>query len=150
MVGEKPRITAKVAGRSVYPVLRSFAAGYFLATCACDLLYFLTQSREQRRFTVVEFSEITEWLLAAGLIMAALAGAAALVDFWGEHSFRNLPDLKLFVGGNLLVVALQLYNFHIRYSDGTDAVMPLGLVLSLLAMVVLLCTPSQGWDRMYR
>ena len=39
MTLEKPRITAKIAGRPLHPLLRPFAIGYFLAVCACDLIY---------------------------------------------------------------------------------------------------------------
>lgn len=146
---DKPHITAKIAGRSAYPVLRAFAAGYFLATFACDLLYFTTQSSEQRRLAVAEFGLITVWLLSAGLAMAVLAGGSAVVDFRGERRFRDVPDLRLFVFGSLLVVVLEIYNLCLRYTDGSDAIMPMGFALSLSAVAVLLSTPSQNWDRMY-
>jgi uncharacterized membrane protein len=146
----KPHITAKIAGRSLYPLLRPYAVGYFFATLACDLLYFSTQSRDERPFTVVEFALIAEWLLAAGLLIAVFAGIAALIDFYGERRFRELADLGLYIGGNILVVVLGLYNFCIRFSDGGENVMETGLILSLSAVIVLFCIPSQGWNRMYR
>ena len=147
---EKPHITAKIAGRSLYPMLRPYAVGYFFATLACDLLYFSTQSSEDRPFTVVEFGLIAEWLLAAGLLMAVFAGIAALIDFYGERRFRELAELGLYTGGNMLVVVLGLYNLFIRITDGSDDIMERGLILSLSTVVVLFCIPSQGWNRMYR
>ena len=36
---EKPRITAKIAGRPLHPLLRPFVIGYFFAVCGCDLVY---------------------------------------------------------------------------------------------------------------
>ena len=150
MAVQKPRITAKLAGRSVYLSLRAFAVGYFLATLACDLLFFASQSSEQRRFAAAEFALITLWLLAAGLTMTVFAAIAGLIDFIGERHFRSVPDLGLFVVGSLLVFGLEIYNLCLRYADDSDAVMPVGFAFSLSAVIVLLLTPSQGWDRMYR
>jgi uncharacterized membrane protein len=150
MPREKPHITAKIAGRSLYPVLRPYAVGYFFATLGCDLLYFSSQSREDRPFTAVEFGLIAEWLLAAGLLVAAFAGIAALIDFHGERRFRELADLGLYTGGNVLVVVLGLYNLCIRLTDGSDDLMERGLLLSSSTVVVLFCIPSQGWNRLYR
>ena len=44
---EKPRITAKIAGRPLHPLLRPFAIAYFLAALACDLVYSQAPTREQ-------------------------------------------------------------------------------------------------------
>jgi len=63
---------------------------------------------------VVEFGLIAEWLLAAGLLVAAFAGIAALIDFYGERRFRELTDFRLYTGGNMLVVVLALYNLFMR------------------------------------
>lgn len=150
MPPEQPRITATIAGRSLCLVLRPYAAGYFFATLACDLLYFLTQGSSDRRSAAVEFSVITEWLLAAGLLLAVVANVAAFLDFRGERRFRELADLGLYAAGHMLVVVLGLCNFAIRFTDGSDAVMETGLVLSLATVVVLLCIPAQAWNRLYR
>ena len=144
----KPRITAQIAGRALHPLLRPFAVGYFLTACAADLVY--TQASVFVRHSVPEFADITEWLLIAGLVMAMLAAVVALVDLMGERRFRTLPDLRMYAAGGALVMALEVYNLHIRLAAGADAITPTGLVLSLAASLVLLATPSQSWARMYR
>lgn len=145
----KPNITARIADRPLYPMLRPFAGGYFIATLGCDLLYFSTQSSAQRGLSVVEFGEITVWLLGAGLVLAVLAGIAALIDFCGEVLFRELPDVGLYMSGSLLVIVLGLYNFLIRYTEGGEDIMEVGLTLSMTTAVVLICTPSRAWNRLY-
>jgi uncharacterized membrane protein len=148
MAFEKPRITAKIAGRPLHPLLRPFAIGYFLATCACDLVY--SQAGLFARYDAPEFATITEWLLAVGLVMAGLAAIVALVDLWGERAFRRLPDARMYAMGSALVIGLELHNLDIRYAAGADAITPMGLILSLSAVAVLLATPTRGWVRMYR
>ena len=144
----KPRITAKIAGRALHPLLRPFAVGYFLTACAADLVY--TQASVFVRHSVPEFADITEWLLIAGLVMAVLAAVVAVIDLLGERQFRALPDLRMYAAGSALVMALEVYNLHLRLSIGADAITPTGVILSLAAALVLLVTPSQNWARMYR
>ena len=145
---EKPRITAKIAGRPLHPLLRPFAVGYFLAVAACDLAY--SQAGLFAQSGAPEFASITEWLLGAGLVMAGLAAIVALIDLLGERAFRDLPDARMFAAGGALVVALEVYNLHIRASAGAEAITPTGLILSVSAIAVLLATPSRAWARMYR
>lgn len=148
MTLEKPRITAKIAGRALHPLLRPFAIGYFLAVCACDLIY--SQASVFARSGAPEFASITEWLLIAGLVTAGLAAVVALIDLLGERRFRSLPDARMYAAGGALVVALEVYNLSLRASAGADAITPMGLILSLSAVAVLLATPSKSWARMYR
>ena len=148
MTSRKPRITAKIAGRALHPLLRPFAVAYFFTACAADLVY--TQASVFVRHSVPEFVDMTEWLLIAGLVMAVLAAIVAVVDLLGERQFRAIPDLSMYAIGSALVMALELHNLDIRMAAGTDSITPTGLMLSLAASVVLLATPSQNWARMYR
>ena len=145
---EKPRITAKIAGRPLHPLLRPFVIGYFFAACACDLVY--SQASVFAQSDAPEFASITEWLLGVGLVMAGLAAIVALIDLLGEARFRRLPDARMYALGGALVVALEIYNLDLRYAAGAAAITPTGLILSLSAIAVLLATPSQAWARMYR
>jgi uncharacterized membrane protein len=148
MAIDKPRITAKIAGRPLHPLLRPFAIGYFLAVGGCDLIY--SQASIFAQNDTPEFASITEWLLGAGLVMATLAAIVALIDLLGDRRFRTLPDLGMYAAGGALVTALELHNLILRQTAGADAIMPTGLILSLSAIAVLLATPSQAWARMYR
>ena len=145
---DKPRITAQIAGRPLQPLLLPFVVGYFASALVCDLIYF--QSSAAARFMAPEFGSITVWLLGFGLITAVLCGMAALADLMGERRFRALPDLGLYLGGNVLLVVVQAHNLALRLAHGSDAIVPMGLILSLLAVAVLVATPSQNWARLYR
>ena len=145
---EKPRITAKIAGRPLHPLLNLFVVGYFFAACGCDLVY--SQSSIFVRNDAPEFASITEWLLGAGLLAAGLAMIAALADFWGDRRFRTVPGAWMYAAGGALVVALELCNLDIRHSGGAAAILPTGLILSLSAIAVLLAMPSRSWTQMYR
>ena len=143
-----PRITARIAGRALHPLFYPFVFGYFAAVCGCDVVY--SQASIFVQESSPEFAAITEWLLVAGLIMAAATAMVALIDYLGDRRFRALPDAALYGFGTLLVGAIELHNLNIRLSDGGAAIAPCGLILSLSAMAVLLAMPSQSWSELYR
>ncbi len=145
---EKPRITAKIAGRALHPLLRPFAIVYFLAACGCDLLFY--QASVFAREGSPEFVSITEWLIGVGLIMATATALVALIDYLGDISFRRLPDAGAYALGTALALLIELYNLNIRWDEGAAAIAPVGVILSLAAVAVLLATPTQSWARLYR
>jgi uncharacterized membrane protein len=145
---DKPHVTAKIAGRPLHPLLNPFALTYFLAACACDVLYY--QADIFARESTPEFAQITEWLIAAGLIATTAAALVAMIDYAGDARFRRLPDTGMYALGTLLALAIELHNLVIRWSEGAEAITPTGLVLSFMAVAVLIATPSQSWTRLYR
>ncbi len=145
---DKPRITAQIAGRALYPLLRPFAIGYFLAVCAVDLIY--SQANILARYDAKDIADITEWLLVVGLAMMAATALVTVIDCLGDKRMRSLPDLGMYAAGTLLVVALEFYNLDIRWDAGAAAILPMGLTLSLSAVLVLLVTPTRSLARVYR
>src|SRR6185369_5218338 len=90
------------------------------------------------------------WLLGVGLLMAALAAVMGLIDVTGDAQIRNLSDAWLHAGGNVVAVVIELYNWYSRYEHGTSAVVPTGLILSLVVVLILLFTGWKGWEMVYR
>jgi hypothetical protein len=84
------------------------------------------------------------------LVMAALAAVAGLTDVMGDAQIRNLRDAWLHAGGNVVVVLIELYNWYSRYQHGGDAIIPTGLILSLIVVLILLFTGWKGWEMVYR
>lgn len=125
-----PRSTASIAGHPIHPMLIPFPIAFFIATFVCDLVYWQTAN--------AAWATAATWLLGAGLVMAALAAVAGLTDFLGDARIRALNDAWWHAGGNVVVVLIQLYSWYARYTEGTAAVVPKGLVLSL--------TWSASWD----
>jgi uncharacterized membrane protein len=82
--------------------------------------------------------------------MAALAAVAGLTDVLGDQRIRALNDAWFHAGGNILIVLVELYNWYARYSEGTAAIVPKGLILSLIAVAGLLFTGWKGWEMVYR
>jgi len=137
-----PQSTAKIAGHPIHPMLIPFPIAFFVATFACDLVFWRTG--------YPTWATAALWLLGAGLVMAALAAVAGLIDVLGDDRIRALNDAWLHAGGNVLAVLIELYNWYSRYEHGTAAVVPTGLVLSLVVVCILLFTGWKGWEMVYR
>jgi uncharacterized membrane protein len=137
-----PKSTASIAGHPIHPMLIPFPIAFFVSAFVCDLAYWQTSNPA--------WATAAMWLLGAGLIMAALAAIAGLTDVLGEPRIRALNDVWWHAGGNVLVVLIELYNFYARYSEGSSAIVPKGLVLSLVVVCILLFTGWKGWEMVYR
>jgi uncharacterized membrane protein len=129
-----PKSTVSIAGHPIHPMLIPFPIAFFVSTFVCDLAYWQTST--------AAWATAATWLLGAGLIMAALAAVAGFADVLGEPRIRALNDVWWHAGGNIIVVLIELYNFFARYSEGTSAIVPKGIVLSLVVVCILLFT---GW-----
>jgi uncharacterized membrane protein len=137
-----PRSTAQIAGHPIHPMLIPFPIAFFIATFVCDLVYWQTSA--------TAWATAAIWLLGAGLVMAALAAVAGLTDVLGDRRIRALNDVWLHAGGNVVVVLIELYSWYARYTQGTAAVVPKGLVLSLIVVLILGFTGWKGWELVYR
>jgi uncharacterized membrane protein len=82
--------------------------------------------------------------------MSALAAVAGLIDVLGDAQIRALNDVWWHAGGNVIVVLIELYNWYARYTEGTAAVVPKVLILSLIVVCILGFTGWKGWDMVYR
>ena len=136
-----PQSTAKIAGHPIHPMLIPFPIAFFVATFVCDLVYWQTGNAAWANATIC--------LLGAGIIMAALAALAGLTDVIGEERIRSLADAWWHAGGNVIVVLIQLYNWYARYDQGAAAIVPKGLILSLIVTCILLFTGWKGWEMVY-
>lgn len=137
-----PRSTASLFGHPIHPMLVPFPIAFFVAAFACDLAFWRTEN--------MQWFTGSQWLLGAGLVMAALAAAAGLTDFVGDKKIRNLTAAWLHAGGNVAVVLIEAYNFYLRYTTGSSAVLFAGLSLSALVVAGLLFTGWMGWEMVYR
>ncbi len=131
--------SARASARTIHQVLTPFPVAYFAAALATDLACWRTAEVMWERFSI--------WLIAGGLVMSALVAIAALFDLaFGKQRpawFRAL--------GYTAGVLVSLVNVFVHSRDGYTAVVPTGLMLSVVAVaILLLCTVTGGWTLSYR
>ena len=125
-----PKSTAQIAGHPIHPMLIPFPVAFLVATLVCDLVYWQTAN--------AAWSTASLYLLGAALVMAALAAVAGLTDFMGDERIRDLSAAWHHMIGNVTVVLLSLWNWYRRYDAGEAAVIPTGLLISLVVFLILL------------
>lgn len=142
MDSSNPHSTAKIGGHPIHPMLIPFPIVFFVSGFVCDLVVWRTGSPG--------WATVSTWLIGFGLIMAALAALAGLTDFLGDAKIRALGDAWQHMIGNVIAVLLELANWALRFTHGPAAIVPTGLVLSLITVLILLFTGWKGWDMVYR
>lgn len=123
-VSQKPM--AKAGVRTLHPMLVPFPVAYFAAALVTDLAYWRTAEVMWERFSV--------WLIAGGLVMAALVALAAIIDL----VFARQKPAWFRALGYAAAMVLALLNVFVHSRDGYTAVVPTGLTLSACVVAILL------------
>jgi uncharacterized membrane protein len=95
-----------------------------------------------------QWNNVSEWLLAAGLILAALAAVAFIIDSvlarGGRIAWLRLAALAA-------AAILGSLNAFVHSRDGYTAVVPEGIILSAIVTVILISVGlSGGWSLVSR
>jgi uncharacterized membrane protein len=122
-------------------MLIPFPIAFFVAVFVLDVVFWRTHDPY--------WASVSLWLLGAGIVMALLAAVAGLTDFAGDRRIRQLNAVWWHAGSNVLMVQIQIYNWYSRYSEGQTAILPTGLILSLVVVGLLLFAGWKGWQMVY-
>jgi len=118
----------------IHEMLVPFSVAYLIGAFATDLAYWQTALVMWERFSV--------WLIAAGLVIAALAAIAAAIDIL---TGRQKPA-RFRVLTYVVAIVLSIFNVLIHSRDGYTAVVPTGLALSGIVTILLLSLLAGGWS----
>ncbi len=122
----------------IHALLVPFPVVCFFGTLATDLAYWASDSIIWETFSV--------WLLTVGLVMAAFAVLAGLVDLGRGMRLRGSRLTPLRLLGAAVVIALSLINVFVHSRDGYTAVVPTGLGLSALVAILMIVIGWSGWS----
>ena len=116
----------------IHTLLGSLPAACFVGALVTDIAYWRSTSFVWETFSV--------WLLTAGLVLAALAVIAGLIDLIVNRRRRDLKSAWAYDLGGALAIVLSLFNVFIHSRDGYTAVVPTGITLSFIVVVVMVVT----------
>jgi uncharacterized membrane protein len=133
---------AAIFGHPIHPMLIPFPVALLSLVPISDIVYAARDS--------VFFAQASYYMLWAGLATAALAGVFGLIDFVSIPRARAYKAGWFHLGANAVVVALVLVNALLRVDQRLDAVVPAGLILSLVSAGVLLFSGWYGGELAYR
>jgi uncharacterized membrane protein len=133
---------AAIAGHPLHPMVVPLPIGALSLALASDIAYRTTHDKF--------FARASQALLGAGIVTGAVAAALGATDFLGRRQIRELRPSWLHAGGNLAAVWMSAASLALRRRNGHDAVVPVGLALSLATGSLLLVTGWLGGELSYR
>lgn len=142
MPSPNPRSTASIAGHPLHVMLVPIPIVCFVAALITDIVYWQTAG--------MLWTDMSAWLLVAGVSVAFLAAFAGLIDFFGDRQIRELRAAWIHALGNITVLVLSIFNVLIHTRDAYTSVVPTGLTLSAIVVLILLVTGWNGWSMVYR
>ena len=142
MPNHTPRSTAAIGGHPIHAMLVPIPIVCFVGTFITDLVYAKTAE--------MQWANMSAWMLTVGLIVAAFAVLAGLIDFLGDRRIRALRPAWIHGVGNAVALVLAIINAFIHSRDAYTSVVPAGVTLSGLVVLILLITGWNGWEMVYR
>lgn len=134
VVEERPVRRVGVAGHP-------YSALFLPVPIVCFVGALLTDVAYSNSDGVLQWLHFSSWLLAAGLVFAAVAGILMIIDLVRLPQLRNNFGWGAF---GLLVLSgiVEFINSLVHARDGWTAVVPTGMILSAVGAVLI---ASYGW-----
>jgi uncharacterized membrane protein len=108
--------------------LGGFPTAFFTLALITDYVYMQSANLQWQYFSI--------WLITAALITGGLAVLAGIVD-WAKGGARGRRGYLWHFGLTILALLLGLLNAFVHSRDGWTAVVPEGILLSLVVVILL-------------
>lgn len=137
-------ITSSVAilGHPIHPIIVIFPIAFLSSAAGADLGYWLTQDFFWARASI--------WLLGLGVLSGVAAAATGIADFIKIPRARQRTAGWAHMALNAGALVLSIINVILRWGDPAQAILPVGLVLSLVVSGLLLASGWYGGELMFR
>lgn len=134
--------TVAIAKHPLHPVIVTFPIAFLVATAGTDLAYWLLDDPFWARASF--------WLIAGGLVTGVVAALTGMMDFLRIARVRERKAGWAHMIGNVAVLGFSAINLVIRLNNVEGAVVPTGLLISLVVSVLLGITGWYGGELVYR
>lgn len=135
-----PHSTARIGTHPIHPMLVPFPIVCFIGVLVTDIVFLRNHDPG--------WATASRYLLAIGLVMAALAAVAGLTDFLGDKRIQGADAIKHMLA-NVTAVVLQVVNLALRW-HGNAQIPRVGIILSALVVLILLYSGWKGGDLVFR
>jgi len=122
------------AALAIYELLNPVPLGFFVAAWIFDILYIKSYQ--------IMWTDAASWLIAIGLVIAIIPRLINLVQVWFTQRRLAPPAVKTHFWLYLIAIIVEIVNAFVHSRDAY-AVVPLGVILSTIAVVLLLIANVQ-------
>jgi uncharacterized membrane protein len=134
--------TVAIAGHPLHPLIVTFPIAFLVGVFGTDVGYWLTHDPFWARASL--------WLLGAGFVSGLVAAATGMSDFLQIDRVRKRRAGWAHMLGNVAALLITLVNWFLRLGKVESAVLPVGIILSLLVAGILGLTGWYGAELIYR
>jgi uncharacterized membrane protein len=134
--------TVSVAGHPFHPLLVTFPVAFLVGAAATDIGYWLSGDPFWARASL--------WLVGSGFVTGIVAAITGMLDFLKIDRVRKRSAGWAHLFGNVTALLLTLVNWIVRYNKPVEAVIPQGIILSILVSAILGVTGWYGGELAYR
>jgi uncharacterized membrane protein len=134
--------TVAIAKHPLHPVIVTFPIAFLVGALGTDLGFWLTHDSFWPRASF--------WLIGAGLVSGVLAALIGMADFLKIRRVRERQAGWVHMFGNIAALIATLINFVLRWDNAVNAVIPIGLLLSIAVSALLGITGWFGGELVYR
>lgn len=134
--------TVAIAGHPLHPLIVTFPIAFLTGVLGTDVGYWLTGDSFWARASF--------WLLGAGLVTGVVAALTGMSDFLKIKRVREHSAGWAHMAGNVAALTLSLLSFILRWGNQGGAILPTGLILSLIVAGLLGVTGWYGAELIYR
>lgn len=134
--------TVAIASHPLHPLIVTFPIAFLTGALGTDLGYWLTSDPFWAKASI--------WLIGAGFIGGLVAALTGMLDFLRIKRVRKRQAGWVHMFCNVTALSLTLINWAIRWNNQVDAILPLGLIISLIVATLLGISGWYGAELIYR
>lgn len=131
-----------IAKHPLHPAIVTFPIAFLVGAAGTDLAYWLTSDPFWARASF--------WLIAAGLAGGILAALTGMVDFLKIPLVRKRSAGWTHMILNVIALVLTIFNLVLRWSNPTQTVLPIGLIVLVIVATLLGLSGWYGGELVYR
>jgi uncharacterized membrane protein len=134
--------TVAIAGHPFHPLIVTFPIAFLTGAFGADIGYWLTHDPF--------WAKAALYLIGAGFISGLLAALTGMLDFLKIDRVKKRRAGWFHMIGNIAAMTLTFINGAVRWNDAEGAVIPEGLIISLIVATLLGVTGWYGAELVYR
>jgi uncharacterized membrane protein len=134
--------TVAIAGHPIHPILVQFPIAFLVGAALSDVIFWFIRDSF---WALASF-----WLIVGGLAGGFASAATGLMDFFRIERVRKRTAGWAHMILNISALTLTIINLFIRWNHPISAVLPLGIILSVIVSTLLGISGWYGGELVYR
>ncbi len=134
--------TVAILGHPIHPILVQFPIAFLVGATLSDVIYWFVRDSF--------WALAAYWLIVGGFVGGLAAALTGMLDFLRIERVRKRTAGWAHMVLNIIVMVLTLVNLLLRWNHPVSAVLPWGIVISLIAATALGISGWYGGELVYR